>query len=290
MSSDPAAAPQGKKRRKSISSPQTDAVLRRWSRSPQAAASDAVPMSPLRGAWASSLVSSPTQPAPKQAAKKHCTDARRHNKGSSTRKTWLLEEKLLWIDRVHFERPADREAPLQAVLIRKCLERNGYAFQTGEERGGRLHRAWTKRLETWLRGEEELRNLSAQDRRRKLFQRRKPIGAEFEKAEKQLDQEADHRADKESRYVGSRWLSLRMKQLVKHHYNGTDFHADKYWRQRFRKRFGYSLRRVSNLKRHSVMERLPSILRWHQKFRHMISDDTDVLTPDGVRQWDILAR
>jgi hypothetical protein len=128
MSSDPAAAPQGKKRRKSISSPQTDAVLRRWSRSPQAAASDAVPMSPLRGAWASSLVSSPTQPAPKQAAKKHCTDARRHNKGSSTRKTWLLEEKLLWIDRVHFERPADREAPLQAVLIRKCLERNGYAF------------------------------------------------------------------------------------------------------------------------------------------------------------------
>ena len=139
----------------------------------------------------------------------------------------------------------------------------------------------------WLAHEPHIRDLSAEERRKKIFRQRKPIGAEFKAAEIDLDKEAQRRAGKESRYIGSRWLSLRMRQLVRNHY-GVEFHADRHWRQRFRKRYGYSLRRASNLKRHAVAERLPCILRWHQKFRKMLSDDTDILTPDGVRQWDIV--
>jgi hypothetical protein len=291
-----------RKRKGAPESPQTEAAIARWSMSPDTR--DALPVgsSPLR--WGGVLAPSPEKQVGGAArdssqgssVRRESLDRTRHNKGAAVRQPYLVADKLKWLDRVHFEQaPPNQTQRKDAELIRRCLERHDKPFVTGpagivngQARGGKLHCTWAQRLRGWLGAEHSLRELSAKQRREKICQQHKPIGAEFKRAEVILDREANEKATVDNRYVGSRWLSKRMKQLVRDKYNGADFHADHHWRQRFRKRYGYSLRRVSNLKRHSVLERLPNILRWHQKYRMMLSDDTDVLTPDGVRQWDIV--
>jgi hypothetical protein len=48
----------------------------------------------------------------------------------------------------------------------------------------------------------------------------------YEVAEKALDIEAAARGAR-GRFLGCRWLSLRMRQLVHEHYDGTKYAADK---------------------------------------------------------------
>jgi hypothetical protein len=48
----------------------------------------------------------------------------------------------------------------------------------------------------------------------------------YEVAEKALDIEAAARGAR-GRFLGCRWLSLRMRQLVREHYNGTKYAVDK---------------------------------------------------------------
>ena len=48
----------------------------------------------------------------------------------------------------------------------------------------------------------------------------------YEVVEKALDIEATARGAR-GRFLGCRWLSLRMRQLVREHYDGTKYAADK---------------------------------------------------------------
>jgi hypothetical protein len=221
-------------------------------------------------------------------------DGRSHNgvrRAGVPRRSWKVVEKLMWIDRVALEQPASTAAPAcsQAELIRATLARAQIPFLTGhagmvngKARGGQQHEYMARRLRFWLGREQEYRALSAKQRRQKLCRIGRKFPVEHEAAEKQLDVEADKRAD-DGRFVGSRWLSLRMRQLVRQLSGDVDFHANKYWRQRFRIRYKYSLRRASNLKRHSIEERLPHILRWSQLLREMVSDEDNAISG----QWDV---
>jgi hypothetical protein len=91
----------------------------------------------------------------------------------------------------------------------------------------------------------------------------------FKDAEKQLDKELRQRYQHGS-FISSFWLRRRMRQLVKQ-INGIDFAADRHWRQRFRRRYKWALRVVSNRKRMLVKQRLPALLNYLQRFRQMIS-------------------
>ena len=123
----------GKKKRKSSSSPQTDAALKRCSLSPQAVTvSNAVTFSPLRGSLARVMASAAATTST-HAQKKHCRDGRQHNRGRPSRQQWVTADKIKWIDRVHFERPREGVAPPLSILIRNCLVRNGIPFVTGNE-------------------------------------------------------------------------------------------------------------------------------------------------------------
>ena len=79
----------GKKKRKSSSSPQTDAALKRCSLSPQAVTvSNAVTFSPLRGSLARVMASAAATTST-HAQKKHCRDGRQHNRGRPSRHTCM---------------------------------------------------------------------------------------------------------------------------------------------------------------------------------------------------------
>ena len=147
-------------------------------------------------------------------------DGRSHNgvrRAGVPRRSWKVVEKLMWIDRVALEQPASTAAPAcsQAELIRATLARAQIPFLTGhagmvngKARGGQQHEYMARRLRFWLGREQEYRALSAKQRRQKLCRIGRKFPVEHEAAEKQLDVEADKRAD-DGRFVGSRWLSRR---------------------------------------------------------------------------------
>jgi hypothetical protein len=186
-----------RKRKGAPESPQTEAAIARWSMSPDTR--DALPVgsSPLR--WGGVLAPSPEKQVGGAArdssqgssVRRESLDRTRHNKGAAVRQPYLVADKLKWLDRVHFEQaPPNQTQRKDAELIRRCLERHDKPFVTGpagivngQARGGKLHCTWAQRLRGWLGAEHSLRELSAKQRREKICQQHKPIGAEFKGTE-----------------------------------------------------------------------------------------------------------
>eukprot|EP01043_Picozoa_sp_COSAG02_P029738 COSAG02_NODE_1864_length_10606_cov_17.350148_3_plen_476_part_00 len=72
------------------------------------------------------------------------------------------------------------------------------------------------------------------------------------------------------RIVTTRWLRVRAKQLIAQNpqwSNGHQFEASGTWRRAFMRRADLTVRRKTNSKRHSVIERRELLLNWHRRFR-----------------------
>ena len=77
------------------------------------------------------------------------------------------------------------------------------------------------------------------------------------------------------RRISARWLKVQMKKQVKELYTCNEaesacFRASRGWFTAFIRRYKIALRKKSNSKGQSVVERLPGIQQWHARLRHRL--------------------
>ena len=163
-------------------------------------------------------------------------DGRRHNRGRKARRSWLVKEKLRWIERVKVELGGSTAREDIGPAVRRALEAHDYPYIEGDagrvcgkKRGGQHHYQMWKAVYDWyqvrfrLRAQAKLQNLCRVRSSVALTER-----VRYADAEKKLDAEVRERWDR-SRLITSRWLSMRMRQLVRKHHDGAVFAANREW-------------------------------------------------------------
>ena len=151
-------------------------------------------------------------------------------------------------------RARGRAAGLRPRCVQRSRGMTSPTYVKGEQRGGKDHNKWARAIKSWLKQAPVLR---AQERNKKLSQVRSSSAVEervkHKKEEDELNKEVDARWQK-GRFVSARWLSHRMRQLVKSMSPAAaSFAVDRHWRRRFRIRYKWSLRRITNGKRCSIV-------------------------------------
>ena len=205
--------------------------------------------------------------------------------GKPRRNHERLVKKLLWLDRIReHHRYNDREEQgTMADILRDVLGANGIPYAEEQSRGGKVYNQAQRRLRDYLENEEKLRAAKGRSRSGHCHPTRQRT-PNFPIAGYMLNRECERRFG-ESRYVGCRWISQQMKNLVRWTgENGGVCAAGKQWRRRWRLAYNWSLRVPSNAKNCSIEQRMPRILTYMQGFRQMISDRS--LVKDYPGQWD----
>ena len=83
---------------------------------------------------------------------------------------------------------------------------------------------------------------------------------------------------KRKRRVSPRWLRARALSLLEEPSmregemaeRWKEFTASRTWARKFMQRKNFTMRKKSNAKRYSVVERIPLLSAWHRRFRHKL--------------------
>ena len=207
--------------------------------------------------------------------------------GKRRRNHELGHKKISWLDRIrehHMYNDREKRG-VRAKIFRDVLGANGIPCDRGLPRGGIVYHRAQRRLREYLEKEGELRAVKTGRWRNGRCHPTRRVPPNFPIAGFMLNLECERRFG-ESRFVGCRWISLQMKNLVRWtgESGGDAFAADKHWRHRWRLEYNWSLRVPSNAKNCSIEERMPAIQAYMQRFRKMISDRS--LVEDYPEQWD----
>jgi hypothetical protein len=207
--------------------------------------------------------------------------------GKRRRNHELGHKKISWLDRIrehHMYNDREKRG-VRAKIFRDVLGANGTPYDRGLPRGGIVYHRAQRCLREYLEKEGELRAVKTGRWRNGRCHPTRRVPPNFPIAGFMLNLECERRFG-ESRFVGCRWISLQMKNLVRWtgESGGDAFAADKHWRHRWRLEYNWSLRVPSNAKNCSIEERMPAIQAYMQRFRKMISDRS--LVEDYPEQWD----
>ena len=207
--------------------------------------------------------------------------------GKRRRNHELGHKKISWLDRIrehHMYNDREKRG-VRAKIFRDVLGANGTPYDRGLPRGGKVYHRAQRCLREYLEKEGELRAVKTGRWRNGRCHPTRRVPPNFPIAGFMLNLECERRFG-ESRFVGCRWISLQMKNLVRWtgESGGDAFAADKHWRHRWRLEYNWSLRVPSNAKNCSIEERMPAIQAYMQRFRKMISDRS--LVEDYPEQWD----
>ena len=207
--------------------------------------------------------------------------------GKRRRNHELGHKKISWLDRIrehHMYNDREKRG-VRAKIFRDVLGANGTPYDRGLPRGGKVYHRAQRCLREYLEKEGELRAVKTGRWRNGRCHPTRRVPPNFPIAGFMLNLECERRFG-ESRFVGCRWISLQMKNLVRWtgESGGDAFAADKHWRHRWRLEYKWSLRVPSNAKNCSIEERMPAIQAYMQRFRKMISDRS--LVEDYPEQWD----
>ncbi|KAK3239193.1 hypothetical protein CYMTET_50858 [Cymbomonas tetramitiformis] len=99
---------------------------------------------------------------------------------------------------------------------------------------------------------------------------RRAYSCRFPLAEKELADEVRARRAR-GRKVGPRFVSVRMKQLVKQYYPGAEFSASPNWRVNFKRREGFATRKRTHKKPQSYASMVPTFQQCLQGICRLIS-------------------
>ncbi|CAB1117664.1 unnamed protein product [Ectocarpus sp. CCAP 1310/34] len=135
---------------------------------------------------------------------------------------------------------------------------------------------------SWAKDEKATVAEAADDVKKSLLAKQQPKRW-FPEAEKRLYKMFVERRKRKSK-VSTLWLTITFRRLVREMYPGDQraaaFRAYFRWARKRAKRHNLSKRRRTNLKNKSVEERLPTIQRFHRRFRKLLQEPVRYRAPD----------